>query len=324
MTQIYITIDTEYSAGLYKRAPDSSHRSNFDLSIAGKTPKGDVGIEFQMDVFDRHGLKAVFFVDPMPALVWGTQAITDIVRPIIDRGHDVQLHVHTEWLEYAGANNPVGNRVGLNIKDFNIGDQSILLDYAIKQLMAAGAPRPVAFRAGNYGANDDTLRALAQQGLAYDSSHCPGIASSHCDISLGANDRTPLMHCGILEVPIGSIADFRMAQRHAQLTALSASEICNAIRHARDHATGPFTLVSHSFELLSRDRTQINHVVKRRFESLCAKLAQIPDVHTATYAADPPKPFTNVATAPLLPQNIFRTGWRLGEQALGNALYGAQ
>jgi hypothetical protein len=128
MTQIYITIDTEYSAGLYKRAPDSSHRSNFDLSIAGKTPKGDVGIEFQMDVFDRHGLKAVFFVDPMPALVWGTQAITDIVRPIIDRGHDVQLHVHTEWLEYAGANNPVGNRVGLNIKDFNIGDQSILLD----------------------------------------------------------------------------------------------------------------------------------------------------------------------------------------------------
>ncbi len=324
MTPVYITIDTEYSAGSYKREPDLSHLSNFDRSIASKTPKGDVGIEYQMDVFDRHGLKAVFFVDPMPALVWGTQAITDIVRPIIDRGHDVQLHLHTEWLEYAGSNNPLGKGVGLNIKDFSLGDQIILLEYGITQLMAAGAPRPVAFRAGNYGANDDTLRALAQLGFAYDSSHCPGIANSHCEISLGADDRTPLKHCGILEIPIGSIADFRSPQRHAQLTALSASEICNAIRHARDHAGGPFTLVSHSFELLSRDRSQINHIVKRRFESLCAQLAHMPDVYTATYAADPPMPFTNVATAPLLPKNIFRTGWRLGEQALGNALYGAQ
>ena len=59
------------------------------------TPDGEVGIEYQMDVFDRHGLKAVFFVDPMPALVWGVEAISDVVGPIVARGHDVQLHLHS-------------------------------------------------------------------------------------------------------------------------------------------------------------------------------------------------------------------------------------
>jgi hypothetical protein len=118
-----------------------------------------------MDVFERHGIKAVFFVDPMPALVWGTAAIEDVVGPIVVRGHDVQLHIHTEWLELAGDANPLGMRTGMNIKDFGVEEQCVLLDYARGVLIAAGAPGPVAFRAGNYGANDDTLRALAQLGI---------------------------------------------------------------------------------------------------------------------------------------------------------------
>jgi hypothetical protein len=224
MTKILITIDTEYDFGFTRRNGVASRCENFIRSIACRTPSGAVGTDYQMDVLDRHGMKAVFFVDPMPALVWGTAAIEDVVGPIVARGHDVQLHIHTEWLELAGGANPLGARTGTSIKDFSFEEQGVLLDYARATLVAAGGSAPVAFRAGNYGANDDTLRALAHLGIAFDTSHCPGIAGSLCDISLTAQDRAPMQHCGVIEVPVGCIAAPGGGLRHAQLTALSAGK----------------------------------------------------------------------------------------------------
>lgn len=325
MTAVYITIDTEYSAGMAEREGTDCRAANFARSIMGRTQDGDAGISYQMDIFDRHGLKAVFFVDPMPALLWGVEAIADIVQPIIRRGHDVQLHLHTEWLALSGKKNPLGNRHGHNMRDFTLEEQYSLLDYAQSVLMEAGAPRPIAFRAGNYGANDDTLRALARLGIAYDSSHCPGISGGYCDISLSPGDRLPVRHCGVTEVPVASIAGPRDGQRHAQITALSAREMLCAIRHARTLGQDSFSLVSHSFELLSRDRGRINHIIRRRFEHFCARLAAMKGVISATYATRPPRLAPAASPAPpLLPHNMLRTGHRLGEQMLGNFLYGAR
>lgn len=324
MTRVYFTIDTEYSSGLAARVGLGESAANFARSISGETGDGAVGIGYQMDVFDRHGLKAVFFVDPMPALVWGVAAVEDVVGGIVARGYDVQLHLHTEWLALAGQANPLGKRTGINIKDFAFEDQCRLIDLAKSLLVSAGAPAPVAFRAGNYGANDDTLRALAQCGLRFDTSHCPGIADSLCSISLGSQHRRPVEHCGVIEVPIACIAAPRGGLRHAQVTALSAGEVLAGVRHAQRVGDDGFTLVSHSFELLSRDRRQVNQIVKRRFEQLCAGLAKLEGVRTATYAGDPPTVGSASVTSRALPHNPLRTGRRLAEQALANVLYGAR
>lgn len=322
MTRVYITIDTEYSAGHARRhgLDGAARAENFARSIACRTAQNAVGVEYQMDRFDRHGLKAVFFVDPMPGLVWGVEAVADVVGPIVARGHDVQLHLHTEWLELAGSANPLGTRTGLNIADFAFEDQCRLIDLARGLLVAAGAPPPVCFRAGNYGANDDTLRALAELGLSHDTSHPPGIAGSLCRIGLGPDDRLPVERLGITEVPIAAIAARGRALRHAQITALSAGELLAAIAHAHDHGLADFTLVSHSFELLSRNRQAINRVVRRRFEAFCAGLAALPGVRTATYAAEPPAPCAG--PAPVLPHAWPRTLWRLAEQAVSNQFWG--
>ena len=322
MTALYITIDTEYSFGMARRMGGGGRAQNFASAIIGATPSGARGIHYQMDQFDAHGIKAVFFVDPMPALVWGTEAMADIVGPIVARGHDVQLHLHSEWLELAGAANPLGTCTGGNLRDFGFEQQCTLIDYARGVLMAAGAPAPVAFRAGNYGANDDTLRALAALGITYDTSHCPGIAASECHISLGADDRQVQRHCGTIEVPIGCIGAGGGELRHFQLTALTHIELLTALRHAARCGQQQVTLVSHSFELLSRDRQRANRVLQRRFERFCAGLAQVPGLTSATYALHPPQ---IEATAPVpLPHSPLRTLRRLAEQALGNALYGAK
>ena len=322
MTDVFVTIDTEYSYALAAQTSPASREENFARSISCQTPDGCAGVPYQLDMFERHGLEAVFFVDPMPALVYGVEAIAEVVGPIVERGHDVQLHVHTEWLALAGRANPLGARTGRNIKDFGFDEQCALLDYARGALMSAGAPRPVAFRAGNYGANDDTLRALAELGFTHETSHAPGIEGSACAISLGREDRRPVPHCGVIEVPIGCIDNFGHGLRHAQITALSAWEMLDAIEFGRDNDLRSFTLVSHSFELLCRERRRINRVVRRRFEKLCSGIAAMEGVRTATYATSPPQPHDRAGPRPVLPLSEWRSGLRLVEQAMSNAMYG--
>lgn len=320
MTGVYITIDTEYASSL----AGLGRAENFARSIAGETPEGPAGVFYKMRLMERCGLKGVFFVDPMPALLWGREAIVDVVRPIVEAGHDVQLHCHTEWLELAGSANPFGGRTGRNIADFAFDEQCAILEWARDTLMAAGAPRPIAFRAGNYGANDDTLHALAEIGLAYDTSHTPGIADSACRISLTRRHRRPIRHCGVIEVPTGCIRTFGGGLRHAQVTAISSDEMLAAVRHARDHDLSSFTLVSHSFELLCRARMRVNTILQRRFEKLCKGIAEMPGVESATYAGAPPHPSAKEGPRPVLPASRMRAGMRMAEQLVSNSLYGAR
>lgn len=322
MTAIYLTIDTEYSAAFAEGPARLAQAENFRRAIAGRVGGDEAGIFHQMDVLERHGCKGVFFVDPLPALVWGTQAIADIVGPIVERGHDVQLHCHTEWLAIAGAANPLGERIGRNMADFTLVEQATILELARDTLIAAGAPPPIAFRAGNYGANDDTLRALAMVGIAYDSSHPPGIAGSACCIGLGPGDRRPLRRNGVIEVPIGCIDAAGGRLRHAQVTALSLREMRGAILHARDQGLASFTFVSHSFELLNRSRDRVNPILRRRFARLCRAIETVPGVASATFADNPPLPSRRAGIAPLLPHSRLRASLRRAEQALANTLYG--
>lgn len=324
MTRVFITIDTEYSSGLYTGPGTVDRAENYARSITCITPDGPAGITHKLELLARHGQKAVFFVDPMPALVWGVAAIEDIVAPILGAGQDVQLHCHTEWLALAGSANPLASRrTGNNIADFPFEEQCAILAYARDTLMAAGAPRPVAFRAGNYGANDDTLRALAMIGIDYDSSHCPALPDGACRISLGPENRDPVGHMGVIEVPVGSIGTIGGGQRHAQITALTLAEMLAAIRHARDGGREDFTLVSHSFELINRNKLAVNPIVRRRFNGLIKALASMRGVETASYAHNPPSLRLISGTSEPLPASPVRTGMRLAEQFVSNTLYGA-
>lgn len=324
MTTVYLTIDTEYSSGLVTDLSAEDRADNFARSIACITPEGPTGITHKLDLFERYGQRAVFFVDPMPALVWGVAAIEDVVTPILEAGQDVQLHCHSEWLGIAGDANPLASkRTGQNLFDFQYEEQCQILEYASDTLIAAGAPKPVAFRAGNYGANDDTLRALASLGIRYDSSHCPALPEGASRISLGPSNLDPLLHRGIIEVPVGSIGTLDGGQRHAQITALTLAEMNAAIRHARDNDRGSFTLVSHSFELINRRKLAVNKIVRRRFEVLCRSLRDMRGVTTGTYRDNPPLFAGSQPSSKLLPASPLRTGHRFAEQLLSNALYGA-
>lgn len=320
MTLALITVDTELSALFHQRGmtPLENHAS----SILGRCAKGDYGIGWQMDRMEVHGLKGVFFVDPMPALVYGEAVVADIVGPIVTRGHEVQLHIHSEWLEWA-QQSPVGGRQGRNIGDFSLEDQIVLLTLAADLLERAGGPRPTAMRAGNFGANDDTLRAAAHIGLTYDSSYNAAFAGSPCAISLDPAQIDPVALLGVTQVPVSGLNDRPGHFRAAQVCALSSREMREALRHAAGQGQPCFVTVTHSFEMLSRDRQRPNGSVISRFEQLCQAIAQTPGVNSGGFidlAAMEP-----VAKGPmpcsLLPPSRIRTAARMAEQALGTWLY---
>lgn len=280
VTNILLTVDTELSAALHQRG--FSPVANFNSSILGRCDSGDFGIIHQMKRLDEYGHKAVFFIDPMPALVYGEQIVADIVGPVIERGHEVQLHMHTEWLEWA-KDSPVWGRQGRNLSDFDYDDQVQLMRLASDILTNAGAPRPTAFRAGNFGANDDSLGAARAVGLLWDSSFTPCTAGSTCKVDLPENQIAPVLKDGIVELPVSGILDRPGEIRPAQICALSIEEMAAAMDHASAERHPLFVIVTHSFELLSRDRLRVNRSVAKRFDQIAALIAARPGLQTAGF-----------------------------------------
>ena len=322
MTKVLITIDTELSASLHKRG--ASIQYNMDCSIWGKCPAGRFGIEWQMDVLESHGLKGVFFVDSLPGFIFRKGTLSEIVKPIVARGHEVQMHIHTEWVDWI-VDSPTGSRRGRDLADFSLADQISLLGLCAELLENAGAPRPIAFRAGNYGANDNSLKALAEIGVKWDSSFNAPYLGDSCKISLPANQMKAVHHCDVIELPVSGLHDRDERIRPAQVCALSAAEMRAALRHSVEHQHDAFVIVSHSFEMMSRDRLRPNYTVMRRFEAMCEMIANTPGLESAGFCDLDPA----IATAPHKQQtrlgpNRLRTGLRMAEQAISTWLYERQ
>jgi len=317
MTHVLITVDTELSAGRHSAGVAAG--DNFLSSIIGSTVVGEFGIGWQMDRLNERGLRAVYFVDPMPGLIFGPQVVERIVTPILERGHEVQLHIHTEWLEWA-KESPVEGRTGKNVNDFSLEDQVTLIQWAANALVAAGAPRPIAFRAGNFGANDDTLRALARLDVVWDSSFNPDYAHRGCAISASVDMVDPTKMEGVYEVPVAGFWDRPSHFRPAQVCAISAAEMRQALRHAGATGAHSFSLVTHSFEMLSRDRKRPNRAVMNRFVAMCDDVAANGSLRSSGFC-DLPPPLESGTSRPRLGPDLTRTAMRITQQLLASWRY---
>lgn len=310
MTPVFLTIDTElmwrhHAAGL---DPAEVVRRSLDPA--------DVGVAWQLERLAAYGLKACFFVDPMPALLYGLEPIKRMVGTILDAGQEVQLHLHPNWTGAA-----IGDRgeshARFELIEYSRAEQQALIHGATELLVAAGAPDPIAFRAGSYAANDDTLDALAELGFSYDSSH-NGADHPHLSaIGLPAGQIAPILHRGITEVPVTVIEDRVGKLRQFQVCALSTSEMEAALRHAVVQGQGVVTIVSHSFELANRVGTRPNAVHVRRFEALCALLNAGRGALPTSHFADRPKLALGRHDLPLGP-SLLRTNLRRAEQLWSN------
>jgi len=320
--EVMITVDVE----AWPRCKDwkrDSLAGDLARDIYGATPGGDFGIEYQVALLKRHGLKGVFFVEALMACEIGIAPLARIVDVIQEAGSEVQLHIHTEWFEKM-SEPLLGATRAYNIRELSRDDQVVVIETALENLRAAGAENVNAYRAGNFGADFQTLDALVQCGIRYDSSYNYSYLETECGLDIGEMLVQPRQLEGLWEYPVSSFRDYPGHYRPAQLCAVSALEMQAAMQEAYAEEWRSFVIVSHSFELL-RDRklpqdfAHPDWSVIRRFEALCEFLSENRSRFRTTGFLDlDTRPVTG-EFAPLHPpmaQSTARTAARMASQAL--------
>jgi len=319
-TAVIITIDTEIAPHTSDWKRDRG-RFALDRDIYGITSQGERGLRYQLEVIERHGLKSVVFVEALSAGVLGFDLLAEIVRLVEHRGHEVALHIHTEWLPYY-ARPLLGDRLGKNMSDFSEDDQKRLIDQGLENLACAGAGRIVALRAGNSGANIATLRAARRSQITIDSSYFAPNLDGTCGLPSDPILSLPMQVEGVLEVPITWFRDGLGRIRPAQLCACSSGEFEHLLLEAWSRGWSVVTLLSHSFELVRRrspERAQsIRRLHDHRLAQLCRFLAGNTEKFVCTTFRELDGQNVAVEAAPCgLRSSLGRTVRRCVEQAAG-------
>jgi len=326
MLNVFLTVDTEiwpYSDGWPVRALPAN-KTQFEAEIAaciyGKTAAGDFGLPYQIEQLNQHGLKATFFLEPLFADRAGNQHLADIVNLIQHNGQEVQLHLHTEWL--SEIHDPtIPTHFKQYMHQFTLDEQTALIAKGMRSLQAAGAVDLRAFRAGSYGANRDTLRAAAKNGLSFDSSYNPCYLEKDCQIDLNQTLLQPSRIEGVWEFPVSFFQDYPGHKRHAQLAACSFNEMKTALLDAWQAGWFSFVIVLHGFELVKNRNPDTPCLPDKRnidrFQRLCGFLAEHTDKFcTATFSTLDTSTIPERNEAKVLRSRIHHTAWRYAEQAL--------
>ncbi|KKC27894.1 polysaccharide deacetylase [Sphingomonas sp. SRS2] len=245
-------------------------RARWEAAYERSYEAAGVGVRYQLRMLAQYALKACFFVDPMPACVYGLEPIRKMVEPILEAGQEVQLHLNPLWADahdgYADDDRQLAR--------YSRQAQRDLIARARDLLMDAGVPEPIAFRAGDYSANDDTLHALAELGFRFDTSHNGHHHPWPSAIDLPQHRIAPMMHRDVVEIPVTLIAEGRASSRHLQICGVTLGELKAAIEHAGASEQPVVNIVSHSSALANRAGTAPNKAHVKRFEDLCAYLSR--------------------------------------------------
>lgn len=281
-TNVFITVDTEHSIGGAFADPALKPVGN-DRRIYGRIGGREYGIGLIMDIADRYGLKITFFVEVFNKYFFGEGETREVVETILRRGHDVQLHLHPNYLNFT-LENPRELRYSDLTGDYPLERQIDMLGEAKQTLESHGAPRVTAFRAGCFGANADTLKALAKNDFLIDSSYNGAFLGGPCRMpDWGINDL--MERDGIYEFPVTNFREatgLRSARRMPlDINGVSFEEMHHVLEACRNDGPRQVTVILHSFSFVRAydvqyRRMQARTHVVRRFEKLCRFLAENP------------------------------------------------
>ena len=95
MLEVFLTIDVEAWCDEWSNL-DAQFPAAFQRYVHG--PGGQGGLPTQLQVMNDHGLKSVCFVEPLFAGRFGQAPLAEVVGVVQQAGHEVQLHLHTEWV----------------------------------------------------------------------------------------------------------------------------------------------------------------------------------------------------------------------------------
>jgi len=290
-TDVVVTVDLEFSSGGYLDDPAGNRpigSPSVDLPVDGEPN----GLPLMLDILARSGVKATFFVETAQALFFGPDEMGRHVATLLEQGHDLQLHLHPQWLfcerVKAGERLEPGGMTD-SMASLDVDRAAELIEHGIGLFREWGAPRPVALRTGNLQVSPAVYRLMSDAGLVLASNVGLGVEIPEDPALRHYNGRHRIFD--VVEVPVFSYPAFGHGRfertRSLTITGVSAAESRSILRSARRSGVGEVVLLTHAHEMVKRDSAHYrdvrrNAVNRRRLERLCAWVADQPDAFRFT------------------------------------------
>jgi peptidoglycan/xylan/chitin deacetylase (PgdA/CDA1 family) len=261
---VLITVDVE------------AHRVIEEISGAHSDSLGDI-----LSALQRFGCKATFFVDLCEVSTWGEKFMGQVCHRIRDAGQDVGLHAHPHHVS--------GDGKRWLLSEYTREEQARILDYAIEQYNKFMGTQPLAFRAGGFGANRDTLELLAERGVAIDCSLMQGWRG--CDLAAPIAGAPFVLH-GMREIPLTPTTLLGFPGRPLRTAAIDFNwmplfVIKRVLRRLRKDGASVATLLMHSSSLCMRLGSRRFPYRRSRLKKLERMLSYLQEEHFAvTCVAD--------------------------------------
>lgn len=299
---IFITVDTEHSIGGAFNDRNLKPVGN-EKRIWGKIGDKSFGIPLMMDIAENCNIRLTFFVEVLNKYYFGEEETKKVCEYILKRGHDVQLHLHPNYLNFT-LNNPQEKTYSDLIGTYTLEKQIELITEGIETLIQNGVPKPIAFRAGCFGANEETLRALKAVGFLIDSSYNKAYVGETCLLdNKEINDLTHMNE--IWEFPVTNFVESTKLRpnrfKPLDINGVSFEEMKFVLDQAKDRGPRNITIILHSFSFLKPYDVQYNLVKPRwyviqRFKKLCKFLRENPEAfETRTFGSLDEKELTEMS-----------------------------
>jgi len=291
---VFMTFDVECSMGGAWQNP-ALRPIPPRLGMMGEYGQNKFGLPLICDILERNNLKATFFLEPFNDDLGYPGETEPIACFLVDQGQDVQLHVHPNHVSYGLHKAGKPYQQTDQMAELSPERQKELIKSGADLLEAWTGTRPIAFRAGNMGASEETLSVLPETGLWIDSSYTFPYVNGQCLFHDKELYNGSKWYGDVLEVALSAYRQPDIPGLHpakpVDLMGSSFEECRDAVQMICD-AGSDAVVILHSFSLFKvRDKQynggKLNRVVTRRFERFCQWL----DDNRQSY---PPRTFSEL------------------------------
>jgi hypothetical protein len=268
MIDVLFTVDVEIWCEHWDRL-DERFPDAFRRYVYGPTRSGDHALPLKLAILQDHGLRGVFFTEALFATRFGTGALEELVGVLQTGGQEVQLHLHTEWVDEARpAIFDFATSKRQFMRDFTLPEQVHLLELGTRLLHKAGALNLCAFRAGSFGMGRDTITAVGKARLRFDASYNQSLIPTSQNPLPNGYLLQPARFGDVIEYPASVIWN-GSSLRHLQLGACSFEELKAALWAAHGAGWQNVVILAHNFDLMNSAKNAPDRVLVRRFRKLC-------------------------------------------------------
>ena len=326
-TKVVLTVDTEPSvAGAFD--DPSRHTPLLHEPVWGAIEGESQALGFLIRTLSQHGLIATFFVETVHTAYFSDAPMGHYVEKLMDANQDAQLHLHPCWRSFEQGDFRPENKVTDHCSAIDRDALAALIAQGAAQLRTWTGQTTTGMRTGNFSTSLSVFEAMADAGLSNASNICLAAQvppEPELALPCGAH-----VVAGIKELPATCFKDVgpvgRGRLRPMQITALSAAEQIALLRGIHSSGGEVAVIVTHPFEFLKSDNYRYenmrpNRMVQKRFEVLCAFLAENREAFEVVSLEDAAAALTPQTAAEPLRGNAIRAARRAAENYLNDHLF---